>query len=74
MEVHLTPGEEAKLAELASKKGCAANALAQEAIRDYLHQEALFEGAVLLGESELERGEFLTHEEVGIRVEKMLGS
>ena len=60
MEVHLNP-------EQASK-------LAQEAITRYLEEEARFLEAVKLGESQLERGEYLTHEEVGSRIERMLKS
>ena len=57
MEVHLNP-------EQASK-------LAQEAITRYLEEEARFLEAVKLGESQLERGEYLTHEEVGTRIERL---
>ncbi|MFI5115821.1 MAG: hypothetical protein ACHP8B_03895 [Terriglobales bacterium] len=60
MEVHLNP-------EQASK-------LAQEAINRYLEDEARFLEAVKLGESQLERGEYLTHEEVGSRIERLLES
>ena len=57
MEVHLNP-------EQASK-------LAHEAITRYLEEEARFLEAVKLGESQLERGEYLTHEEVGSRIERL---
>jgi predicted transcriptional regulator len=74
MEVHLTADQEAKLAQLATDKGSDPGALAQEAIDSYLEAEFRFIEAVKLGEDELERGEYLTHEEVGARIDKLFGS
>ncbi len=74
MEVHLSSDELTKLAKLASEKGQAADALAREAISQYLEEEARFVEAVKLGEAQLEQGEYLTHEEVGARVERLLKS
>jgi predicted transcriptional regulator len=74
MEVHLDPEQASKLAQLASDKGRDADSLAQEAISRYLEEEARFVEAVKLGESQLEHGEYLTHEEVGSRIERMLKS
>jgi predicted transcriptional regulator len=48
--------------------------LAQEAIDSYLEAEFRFTEAVKLGEAELERGEYLTHEEVGARIDKLFRS
>jgi len=74
MEVHLTADQQAKLARLATDKGCDSDTLAQEAISRYLEQESRFIEAVNLGEAELERGEYLTHEEVGARIQQMFRS
>ena len=74
MEVHLSPDQLSKLAQLASERGRSADALAQEAISRYLEEEARFVEAVKLGEAQLERGECLTHEEVGAHVERLLNS
>ncbi len=74
MEVHLNPEQVSKLAQLASDRGRDADSLAQEAISRYLEEEARFVEAVKLGESQLERGVYLTHEEVGSRIERMLKS
>ena len=71
MEVHLNPEQASKLAQLASDRGRDADSLAQEAITCYLEEEARFLEAVKLGESQLERGEYLTHEEVGTRIERL---
>jgi predicted transcriptional regulator len=74
MEVHLTPEQASRLEQLASDRGRDPDALAQEAISRYLEEEAHFVEAVQLGESQLERGEYLTHEQVGIRIQQMLKS
>lgn len=74
MEVHLTPEQQNQLAELAAQRGRDANALAQEAISRYLAEEARFVEAVKLGEASLERGEYLTHEQVGERIERLFNS
>ncbi len=72
MEVHLTPEQEAKLSQLATNKGRGADELAQAVLGYYLENETRFIEAVKLGEAELERGEYLTHEEVGARIERLL--
>ena len=72
MEVNLTPEQQLKLAELASQRGRDAGTLAQEAISRYLAEEARFVEAVELGEAGLERGEYLTHEQVGKRIDRLL--
>jgi len=74
MEVHLTPEQETKLSRLAMDKGRDADSLAQEVLGYYLENESRFVEAVKLGEAELERGEYLTHEEVGARIERLLQS
>lgn len=74
MEVHLTPEQASRLARLASERGRDTDSLAQEAILRYLEEEARFVEAVKLGESQLQRGEYLTHEEVGTRIERLLNS
>ena len=74
MEVHLTPEQQHLLAELAAQRGRDADALAQEAISRYLAEEARFVEAVKLGEAALERGEYLTHEQVGERLDRLFRS
>jgi predicted transcriptional regulator len=71
MEVHLTPEQQHQLAELATQRGRDADALAQEAISRYLAEEARFVEAVKLGEEALQRGEYLTHEQVGKRLNRL---
>jgi len=71
MEVHLTPEQHQQLAELASQRGRNADTLAQEAISRYLAEEARFVEAVKIGEAALDRGEYLTHEQVGDRLDRL---
>jgi len=71
MEVHLTPEQQHQLAELANQRGRDADVLAQEAISRYLAEEARFVEAVKLGEAAFERGEYLTHEKVGERIDRL---
>jgi predicted transcriptional regulator len=74
MEVHLTPEQQHQLRELAAHRGRDADTLAQEAISRYLADEARFSKAVKLGEAALERGEYLTHEQVGQRLDRLFHS
>jgi predicted transcriptional regulator len=74
MEVHLTPEQQHQLTQLASQRGRDAGTLAQEAISRYLAEEARFIEAVKLGEAALERGEYLTHEQVGQRIDRLIQS
>jgi len=71
LEVHLTPEQQHQLAELATQRGRDADALAQESISRYLAEEARFIEAVKLGEEALQRGEYLTHEQVGERLNRL---
>jgi predicted transcriptional regulator len=50
------------------------DALAQEAISRYLAEEARFVEAVKLGEAALDRGDYLTHEQVGKRLDQLFRS
>ncbi len=72
MEVHFTPELEAKLAQSAAQKGRNPDQFVQEVIEKYFDQEARFAEAVQLGEDALVRGEHLTHEQVGERLQRFL--
>ena len=74
MEVHLTPEQEAELSELATRKGRNANELAQEVIGFYLEHEARFIVAVKRGLESLDRGEYVSHEQVGARINRLFSS
>jgi predicted transcriptional regulator len=74
MEVSFTPELEEKLAQSAARVGRRPGDLVQEVLARYFEEEARFIEAVKRGEDALERGEFLTHEEVGKRLERFLRS
>jgi predicted transcriptional regulator len=74
MEVQLTPEQEAELSKLATRKGRNANELAQEVIGFYLEHEARFIEAVKRGLESLDRGEYVSHEEVGARIDRLFPS
>jgi predicted transcriptional regulator len=72
MEVQFTPELEAKLTQSAAEKGRNPGQLVEEAVVRYFEEEARFAEAVKRGEEELERGEYLTHEQVGQRLRRLL--
>lgn len=74
MEVALSPEQEAQLLRIASRTGRNAEALAQEAIGHLLEHEASFIEAVEKGLASLDRGESISHQEVGRRIEGLLRS
>jgi predicted transcriptional regulator len=74
MEVKLTPEQEAELNELAARKGRDAGQLAREVLGLYLEHEARFIEAVKRGLESLDRGEYVSHEDVGARIDRLFPS
>jgi predicted transcriptional regulator len=74
MQVHFTPELEAKLAQSAARKGRNPDELVQDVMARYFDEESRFIDAVNRGEEALRRGEYLTHEQVGQRLERPLQS
>ena len=74
MEVHFTPEEEARLAEIATTAGTDAERLVKDAALRLLQEDARFRGAVREGVAQADRGEFIEEEEMDIRLEQMLRS
>lgn len=72
MEIHLTPEITEKLTHSAAQKGRNADELAQDVLAQYLDEESRFIEAVKCGEDALQRGDYLTHEQVGQRLERFL--
>jgi predicted transcriptional regulator len=72
MEVHFTPEQEARLAESAAQQGRNPDELVRQVLARYFDEESRFVDAVRRGEEALERGEYLTHEEVGRRLGRFL--
>lgn len=74
MEVHLSPETQARLTQSAARQGRTADELAEEIVTRHLEEEARFIEVVKRGEDALDRGEYLTHEQVGQRLERFLRS
>jgi predicted transcriptional regulator len=74
MQVQLTPEGETKLAELAARDGCSASDLVREAVRRYIEDDAKFVAAVMKGMASLDRGEFISHEEIRKRIDRLFSS
>jgi len=72
MEVNLTPELQAKLDEVAAQQGRDAQSLVQEAVQRLVDYDQWFVREVEKGLAQIERGEVLEHEEVCVRLEKLL--
>jgi predicted transcriptional regulator len=72
MEVHFTPELEAKLAQSAARHGRNPDELVRQVVARYFDEESRFTDAVRRGEEALQRGEYLTHEQVRERLERFL--
>lgn len=71
MEVRFSPEIEADLQRVASKSGCGAEQLVLEIVQTYLKHDQWFRAEVQKGLDQLDSGEFLGHDEVVARVERM---
>ena len=74
MEVHVTGELEAKLAHSVAQQGRNPDDLVQDVLASYFEEEARFIEAVKRGEDAFERGDYLTHEQVGQRLQRFLQS
>jgi predicted transcriptional regulator len=72
MLVYLTPELEAKVIHSAAEQGLKPEELVKEAVARYFEEQNRFIEAVRRGEEALVRGEYLTHEQVGQRLDRFL--
>ena len=72
VEVRLPPELEAKLTQCATQQGRPPADVVQEAVAHYFEEEERFIAAVQRGEAAIERGEVVTHEQVGDRLRRYL--
>lgn len=72
MEVHLPPDLEGKLARAADRRGVPAETLAREAIERAVDYDDWFIREVEKGLDQIDRGQVLTHDAVGRRLEQKL--
>lgn len=74
MEVHLPPNLQAKVDRAAAENNSGAEEYIEQLVEHYLEHDAWFRQQVKKGLDQLDRGEFLTHEEVGTRIDQMFRS
>ena len=72
MEVTLNPDLESRLTHRAAQQGRDAEALAREAIERFVNYDEWFLREVDKGLEAAGRGELLSHEDVGMRLEDLL--
>lgn len=72
MDVNVPPDLETKLALAADRRGLTPEVLVLEAIQRAVDYDDWFLREVQQGLAQVERGEVLTHEEVGARLERRL--
>jgi predicted transcriptional regulator len=72
MEISLEPEVEARLARIASEAGKPANEVVRELVANYLDHDEWFKQEVQKGLDSLDSGKFVSHEEVGRRIEQIL--
>ncbi len=72
MDISLGPDVQSKLERLAAERGLNAESLAREAIERFVNYDEWFMGEVEKGLDQIARGEVLSHEQVGSRLEKLL--
>jgi predicted transcriptional regulator len=72
MEVHFTPELQARLDRVASENRRGTDEYVQQLVENYLDHDAWFRQKVNSSLGKLDRGEFLTHEDVAARIQKKL--
>lgn len=71
MEVQLNRDLQAKVDRIAAENNSGPEEYVRQLVEQYVDHDAWFREQVRKGLSQLGRGEFLTHEEMGARIEQM---
>jgi predicted transcriptional regulator len=74
MEVNLSPELQAKLARVAAENNSGTEEYVRQLVEQYLDHDAWFRQRVKTGLSQLDQKEFVTHEEIGARIDQMFRS
>jgi predicted transcriptional regulator len=74
MDMHLPPELQAKVDRAAAENNSGAEEYVKQLVEHYLEHDAWFRQQVKKGLDQLDRGEFLTHEEIGARIDQMFRS
>jgi len=72
MEVHFNPELEAKLERVAAEIHSGADQYVQQLVEHYVDHDVWFRQKVAEGLEQLDKSQFLSHEEVGARLKKLL--
>jgi predicted transcriptional regulator len=72
MEVHFTLEPQARVESVAAENRRGADEYVQQLVESYLDHDAWVRQKVTASVAKLDRGEFLTHEDVGARLRKIL--
>ncbi|HWG18425.1 MAG TPA: hypothetical protein VN678_11220 [Acidobacteriaceae bacterium] len=72
MEVHLSADVESKLSQLANRQSTDSEALIIEAVERLVNYDEWFRSEVEAGLVQIERGQTLSHEQVGTRLDAYL--
>ena len=68
MEIHFSAEQEARLQDIAVQTGRGADEVVKEFVQTQLDHDTWFRAQVEIGLQQLDRGEYLTHEEAVSRV------
>jgi len=74
MQISLEPNLEARLNQIASEAGKAANQVVEELVANYIDHDAWFKQEVNKGLLSLDTGKFVSHDDVRRRIDQILGS
>lgn len=72
MEVQFNSEIEARLAEGAARRCLSPDELVRDVVARYFQEEDRFVEAVKRGEAALERGDYMTHDQVGNKLQRFL--
>jgi predicted transcriptional regulator len=72
MEIELSPELQEKLERIASQQGRDPKSLVKEAVEQLVGYDEWFLRQVEIGLRQIDRGEFVEHEEVAARMEKLI--
>ena len=71
MEVNLSPELQAKLANIAAENNSGTEEYVWQLVEHYVDHDAWFRQKVKAGLKQLDQGEFITHGEIGARIEEI---
>lgn len=71
MEIRFAPELEDKLNRIAAQSGRDADQVVKDLVESYVHHDEWFKQEVGKGLASLDRGEFIEHDEVVSRIERM---